>query len=78
MKLKILKLQSGMDIRIKICAWHWLLLTLETTVIKLQGSFHQTTSVFIGFLKGHLSEILGVCLVRLYNNMTRVPRFSDT
>ena len=26
MKPKILKLQSGMDIRIKICAWHWLLL----------------------------------------------------
>ena len=34
--LYVLKLQSGIDIRVKICAWHWLLLTLKTTSIKLQ------------------------------------------
>ena len=37
--------------RIEICAWHWLLLTLETTLIKLQRRFDQTTSAFIGFFK---------------------------
>ena len=27
--LKMLRLQSGMDIRVKICAWHWLVLRLK-------------------------------------------------
>ena len=40
-----------MDIRFKICAWHWLLLTLKTRSIKLQRRFEQTTLTFIGFFK---------------------------
>ena len=38
-------------IRVKICAWHWLLLTLKTTSIKFQRHFDQITSAFIGFFK---------------------------
>ena len=45
-----------MDIRVKICAWQWLLLTLKATSIKLQRRFDQTTSAFIGFLKSQLSD----------------------
>ena len=45
-----------MDIRIKTCAWHWLFLTLETTLIKLQRRFGQTTSALIGFLKNQMSD----------------------
>ena len=44
------------DNRVKICAWHWLLLRLKTTSIKLQRRFDQTTSAFIGFLKSQLSD----------------------
>ena len=33
-------------IRVEICAWHGFLLTLETTLIKLQRCFDQTTSAF--------------------------------
>ena len=54
--LKILKFQLGVDIRVKICAWHWLLITLKTMLIKLQRHFHQITLAFIGHLKSQLSD----------------------
>ena len=40
-----------MEIRVKICAWHWLLLTLKTRSIKLLRRFEQTTLTFIGVFK---------------------------
>ena len=49
--LRTLKLQSGMDKGVKICAWHWPLFTLKETLIKLQRRLDQTTSAFIVFLK---------------------------
>ena len=54
-KWNLLKLKECY-IRIKICAWHWLLLTLETTLISLQRRFNQTTSAFIFFFSKKPTE----------------------
>ena len=57
-------------IRVKICAWHWLLLTLKTTSIKLQRRFDQTTSAFIGFLKSQLMTASQLCACYASKNIT--------
>ena len=61
-------------LRIKICVWHWLLLTLETTLINLHRRFHQATSAFIGFFfkptEWPLSNGSKFCACYLSKNIT--------
>ena len=55
-KLKILKLQSGMDIRVKICTWHWLLLMLKRRQQNFKDVSTKQLRPLSVFLKSQLSD----------------------
>ena len=61
-------------IRVEICAWHRFLLTLETTLIKLQRCFDQITSAFTRFFtkptERQLSNGSQFCMCYASKNIT--------